>query len=710
MNAQEENAENMLKWTGERYLPFMGPEIIGAETHYEHLHRYAFASEFVSGKKVLDLASGEGYGSFMLSREAKIVVGIEIDPQAVVHAENKYIKKNIKFIRGSILNIPIEEEKAFDVIICFEAIEHIEDQDGLLSEVKRLLKDDGLFIVSTPNKLSYTDDANYHNPFHLKELYFKNFEQLLRNYFENICFFGQRVYTGSSIWALMDHATSCKEYNLGASNKGFYFKNLDERTPLYIVAIASNRLINIDLITSYLIDESNTAQDYRDKQISALTVRADTLEQWVIERDQRINELDDLLRSSNDKAKELELKVSERDQRINELDDLLRSSNDKTQELELKVNERDQRINELDDLLRSSNDKAKELELKVSERDQRINELDDLLRSSNDKTQELELKVSERDQRINELDDWLRSSNDKTQELELKVSERDQRINELDDWLRSSNDRAHELNCIIADMQRSVVWQLLMKYQFHFVERALPHDTKRREKYDLALKAGRILVNEGGSSFYKSFINFLSKQHHINTKPSEKKVFSPEERDEKPEEELLVHHQEVPLEMTLIEAQIELKKGNSRIRFHVPEGAERPCDIPDMKSGDCRCLSLAVKDISIWDGTTKLQMNWGSNWHGKEDSNGSTLRWLSNDATIMIDSNASCNAKLVLHTYSFYRPRTIKIYSKSVQTNYKFRNDARKKYLLLNSVERRADKNVVKKELEEILERLSRES
>jgi ubiquinone/menaquinone biosynthesis C-methylase UbiE len=568
MDPQEENGENMLKWTGERYLPFAGPEIIGAETHYEHLHRYAFASQFVPGKKVLDLASGEGYGSFMLSREAEIVVGIEIDQQAVLHAKNKYIKKNIRFIQGSILNIPIEEEKVFDVIICFEAIEHIEDQNRLLSEVIRLLKDDGLFIVSTPNKQSYTDDVNYHNPFHLKELYFKEFNELLRNYFENICFLGQRVYTGSSIWPLMDHATSCKEFNLGISNSGFYFKNLEERTPLYIVAVASNCSRNFDLMKSYLIDESNTALNFRDKQISALTVRADTLEQCVIEKDQRINELDGLLRSSNDKA--------------------------------------------------------------------------------------------------------------------------------------------NKLNCIITDMQQSVVWQILMKYQFGFVEKALPHGTRRREKYDLALDEGRILVNNSWCSF-KWLLNFLHIQHHINAETSEKEVSSFGERNEQPEEELLVHSHEVPLEIISIEAQIKLKKGNNLIRFHVPEGGERPCDIPDLKSEDCRCLSLAVKDISIWNGTIRLQMTFGSNWHGRENSNGGTLRWLSNDATVIISSNSDNKAKLVLQAYSFYRPRKLDIYVKHMQTSCQFRKDAGKKFELLKGGDCMVDKNVIKKELDEILESLSRE-
>src|SRR5690606_33969585 len=97
---------------------------------YEHLHRYAFAAQFVSGKKVLDLASGEGYGSYLLAKEANFVVGVDIDENAVKHASQKYQAENLNFVKGSICETPIKGEKEFDVIISFEAIEHIEEQEA----------------------------------------------------------------------------------------------------------------------------------------------------------------------------------------------------------------------------------------------------------------------------------------------------------------------------------------------------------------------------------------------------------------------------------------------------------------------------------------------------------------------------------------------------------------------------------------------------
>src|ERR1700752_4782643 len=153
-------ASPLLEWTGERYLPWLEEAAIG----YEHLHRYAYSTQFVQNKRVLDLACGEGYGSYLLAKSAKSVVAIDIDENSIKHARNKYIKQNIEFKVGSVTEVPIAGEHLFEVIVCFEALEHIEDHQKLLSEMKRLLTPDGIFIVSTPNKTVYTDEPQYNNP------------------------------------------------------------------------------------------------------------------------------------------------------------------------------------------------------------------------------------------------------------------------------------------------------------------------------------------------------------------------------------------------------------------------------------------------------------------------------------------------------------------------------------------------------------------
>ena len=130
-----------------------------------HLDRYRFACEYTEDKVVLDCAAGTGYGAdliFHLGRAAE-VFGLEVDAQACEYAKTTYGADKVHYQTGSILNIPFEDEK-FDVFTSFETIEHIENEEQQLSEVKRVLKKGGLYILSTPNDWQ----SNVHNPFHVR--------------------------------------------------------------------------------------------------------------------------------------------------------------------------------------------------------------------------------------------------------------------------------------------------------------------------------------------------------------------------------------------------------------------------------------------------------------------------------------------------------------------------------------------------------------
>jgi ubiquinone/menaquinone biosynthesis C-methylase UbiE len=259
----------MIDWTGERYVPWM-PE---SEGHYEHLHRYRFAKEFVKGKKVLDLSCGEGYGSFMLAEESGEVIGIDIDENTIRHASMKYVKKNLEFIIGSMLDIPIKDGKMFDVIVCFEAIEHIEDHDGLMKEVKRLLKSDGVFVVSTPNKkYLLSNQPNYRSPFHLKELYFDEFRDLLSNEFKSILLYGQKVYPSSNIFPLYKESGPQKDFPIEKGDKEFLFASSDKKLAKFYIAVASDGSLDRNLVlgNSYLLDLSETLFRHKDAHISLL--------------------------------------------------------------------------------------------------------------------------------------------------------------------------------------------------------------------------------------------------------------------------------------------------------------------------------------------------------------------------------------------------------------------------------------------------------
>lgn len=184
-----------LKFTGERFLPGACGEI-----WYEHWHRYHFAAKYVAGRRVLDVACGAGYGSALLARRARHVVGADISAETIDHARAAYASTpNLEFHRADCAALPFPDA-TFDAVVSFETIEHIEEQAKFLDEVRRVLRSDGIFVLSSPNKLEYSDRRSFANPYHKEELYREGLKSLLEPRFPHAKWFGQRMSFFSVVW------------------------------------------------------------------------------------------------------------------------------------------------------------------------------------------------------------------------------------------------------------------------------------------------------------------------------------------------------------------------------------------------------------------------------------------------------------------------------------------------------------------------------
>ena len=206
-----------LPFTGERLVPQVAETYL--QVTFEHLHRYFFARELVQGRTVLDIASGEGFGTSLLAQTASEVIGVDIASDAVRHARQKYRGKNIRFLKGSCLKIPLPDSSV-DAIVSFETIEHIKEHEIFMMEIKRVLLPAGILIISTPNVEEYSDQPDYKNPFHVRELYAEQFQELLRGQFKNQIDFGQRMVAGSLILALK-HGTKNAKHTFGIHRGDF---------------------------------------------------------------------------------------------------------------------------------------------------------------------------------------------------------------------------------------------------------------------------------------------------------------------------------------------------------------------------------------------------------------------------------------------------------------------------------------------------------
>jgi SAM-dependent methyltransferase/glycosyltransferase involved in cell wall biosynthesis len=184
-----------LAFTGERFTSAESGQI-----EIEHVHRYVLARHFCRAKDVLDVASGEGYGSALLAQVARSVVGVDVAEDAITHAALNYRCEGLSFRRGAAEQLPLVDASV-DVVVSFETLEHLYDHEQFLAEIRRVLRNPGLLILSTPDRDIYSPPDQPSNPHHVHEVTRRDFSGLIQRHFANSHFFNQRAVLGSAIFA-----------------------------------------------------------------------------------------------------------------------------------------------------------------------------------------------------------------------------------------------------------------------------------------------------------------------------------------------------------------------------------------------------------------------------------------------------------------------------------------------------------------------------
>jgi SAM-dependent methyltransferase len=176
----------LAEFTGERLIPGE----VDVDLLNEHMARYAFAARLAHGKRVLDAGCGAGYGSAELAAQANSVTGADVAAEAVDFARAHYALPNLAFEQASCDRLP-HADGCFDLVVAFEVIEHLETWREFLLEARRVLSPGGQLVVSTPNKLYYTESrgAEGANPFHVHEFDFAEFRGALEDVFPHVTLF-----------------------------------------------------------------------------------------------------------------------------------------------------------------------------------------------------------------------------------------------------------------------------------------------------------------------------------------------------------------------------------------------------------------------------------------------------------------------------------------------------------------------------------------
>jgi GT2 family glycosyltransferase/ubiquinone/menaquinone biosynthesis C-methylase UbiE len=168
----------------ERFVP---EAMAGVVIEVEHQARYMWAAAAAPGRTVLDAGCGVGYGTAILAQAAGArTVGVDISPEAVAAARNR-AGAVAEFVVGDLHDLPFEDD-AFQLVTCFEAIEHAADPDRALDEIRRVMAPDGLLLISSPNRNVYRPG----NPYHVHEYVPEELEQALAERFGNVRLYRQQ--------------------------------------------------------------------------------------------------------------------------------------------------------------------------------------------------------------------------------------------------------------------------------------------------------------------------------------------------------------------------------------------------------------------------------------------------------------------------------------------------------------------------------------
>lgn len=171
---------------------------------HQHITRYRWAAQFCTAARVLDAACANGYGSaLLLEAGARFVAGADIAPEAI--AEAARLHRNLPLLVADGIRLPFHSA-AFDVFVSFETVEHVRDDHAFVAEARRVVRQGGAFICSTPNRNLVNAGKSISdrpfNPFHVREYTRDELRRLLASQFATIEWFGQREYERTYVSAL----------------------------------------------------------------------------------------------------------------------------------------------------------------------------------------------------------------------------------------------------------------------------------------------------------------------------------------------------------------------------------------------------------------------------------------------------------------------------------------------------------------------------
>lgn len=234
-------------------------------TLYQHLIAYNYCKGYVAGKDILDVGCGTGYGSNLLAETAKSVTAVDLSATGIAIARDTYHKPNLTYKVMDASDLSSFKDKTFDLVYSSQCIEHVVEYERFMSEVVRVLKDDGIFIVTTPNADLYVPGVV---PFHYKEFTAEELKALLTKFFRDVHMHG--VFGDESVMKIQGGL-----FKFGRLLTRVDFLNLRNMLPKGLYIYIYQRLLKLAKLGLFKRDtslaESITTDNFRitDKDIES---------------------------------------------------------------------------------------------------------------------------------------------------------------------------------------------------------------------------------------------------------------------------------------------------------------------------------------------------------------------------------------------------------------------------------------------------------
>ncbi len=469
-----------MEFTGERFIPL--ERLLNDEIAFEHLHRYHAASFLAKNKIVVDIACGEGYGSAILAATAEKVTGIDISEEVIAHAAKTYGSvQNLQFTVGAADAIPIAD-RSIDLVVAFETIEHLDEttQEGFLKEIKRILKTNGILVISTPDKSNYSDRHGHINEFHVKEFTGDEFRGFLQQHFKSV----QSYEQGYEIVSAISEPDPARVKDLRIVDWDRKTKPFSRQ---YLIAVCSDEAPGNASISSVVLQVNKEYQEQVDRIVE--------MEAHIVELGQWGHRLDDEIRQKDELIRKWQTEINEQSAALVHLTSLKdHLSEEKQRMVERELFARIELQQKLDHLIQiHENNREKDaliasLEESLRQKQSKLNSSEEQLKILESELAALVSSVKLQVGNLNELDAVNQSNAKLSSDVKFLTVEKEK----LEALLRDSNSLVDEesrrnlllsrqlesVNAQLRDIYASDGWKWLKRY-YGFKGRLLPENSAR---------------------------------------------------------------------------------------------------------------------------------------------------------------------------------------------------------------------------------------